>query len=216
MGCISIDNRKVTEWVDNFCGKILSPFGDRIYIANINDQRDSHGSFMVWYSINDELQELSDQSYKGYLRAINAFEDSESLEQFLVIDVVAAVDIRPPNEFYHGLNEFIKRLHFTYTKDKLSFIELVARSDQFFVDGGYLDECGFFNGYPAYVNRIIFSYDAFNSLLYKTPTPTSDFDEQNKKFCEDILSIGDYLRDQFILALEVYAEDQGYEYILNK
>lgn len=77
MGCLSVNNRKVAEWVNNFSGKSLSPYGDRIYIAGIKDRRDTIGLLEVWYSINDELQHVNNQTYQGFLRAVNAYEDPE-------------------------------------------------------------------------------------------------------------------------------------------
>lgn len=198
MGCLSINNRKATEWVDHFCGKSLSPYGDRIYIANVRDQRDSDGSLTVWYSVNDELQHINNQTYQGYLRLVEAYEDQESLEQVLTIDSVAALDGTIPKEFFTGVDEVIKSLNQQNSMYPLTFSQLVMNLDHYVFGSSYLDSCDFFGGQPAYINRVVLIYDAFNDFFKRNTTSISDFDKQDKVFCTDILRISEYLRQQYI------------------
>ena len=198
MGCLSINNRKATEWVDHFRDKYLSPDGDRIYIANVRDQRDTDGSLTVWYSVNDELQHINNQTYQGYLRLVEACEDQESLEQVLTIDSVAALDRTIPKEFFTGVDEIIKSLNQQKSLYPLTFSQLVTNVDHYVFGSSYLDSCSFFGGQPAYINRVVLIYDAFNDFFRKNTTSISDFDKQDKVFCKDVLRISEYLRRQYI------------------
>lgn len=198
MGCLSINNRKATEWVDHFRDRYLSPDGDRIYIANVKDQRDTDGSLTVWYSINDELQHINNQTYQGYLRLVEAYEDQESLEQVLTIDSVVALDRTIPKEFFAGVDEVIKSLNQQNSLYPLTFSQLVENVDHYVFGSSYLDSCSFFGGQPAYINRVVLIYDAFNDFFRKNTTSISDFDKQDKAFCKDVLRISEYLRQQYI------------------
>lgn len=198
MGCLSINNRKATEWVDHFRDKYLSPDGDRIYIANVRDQRDTDGSLTVWYSINDELQHINNQTYQGYLRLVEACEDQESLEQVLTIDSVVALDRTIPKEFFTGVDEVIKSLNQQNSLHPLTFSQLVTNVDHYVFGSSYLDSCGFFGGQPAYINRVVLIYDPGNPFFNKTPNSVSDFDKQDKAFCKDVLRISEYLRQQYV------------------
>lgn len=206
MGCLSINNRKATEWVDHFRDKYLSPDGDRIYIANVEDQRDTDGSLAVWYSVNGELQHTNNQIYKGCLRYIKAFEDEESLEQVLTIDSVVALDGRIPEEFFTDVDEVIKSRNQQDSLYPLTFSQLVTNVDHYVFGSSYLDSCGFFGGQPGYVNRVVLIYDAFNDFFNKNTTSISDFDKQDKNFCTDVLSISEYLRRQSIDAFHEVCE----------
>jgi hypothetical protein len=198
MGYLGINNRKATEWVDHFRDKYLSPDGDRIYIANVRDQRDTDGSLTVWYSVNDELQHINNQTYQGYLRLVEACEDQESLEQVLTIDSVAALDRTIPKEFFTGVDEVIKSLNQQNSLHPLTFSQLVTNVDHYVFGSSYLDSCGFFGGQPAYINRVVLIYEPGNSFFDKTPNSVSDFDKQDKAFCKDVLRISEYLRQQYI------------------
>lgn len=198
MGYLGINNRKATEWVDHFRDKYLSPDGDRIYIANVRDQRDTDGSLTVWYSVNDELQHINNQTYQGYLRLVEACEDQESLEQVLTIDSVAALERTIPKEFFTGVDEVIKSLNQQNSLHPLTFSQLVTNVDHYVFGSSYLDSCGFFGGQPAYINRVVLIYEPGNSFFDKTPNSVSDFDKQDKAFCKDVLRISEYLRQQYI------------------
>lgn len=198
MGYLGVNNRKATEWVDHFRDRYLSPDGDRIYIANVEDQRDIDGSLAVWYSINDELQHINNQTYQGYLRLVKAYEDQESLEQVLTIDSVVALDRTIPEEFFSGVDEVIKSLNQQNSLYPLTFSQLVTNVDHYVFGSSYLDSCGFFGGQPAYINRVVLIYDAFNDFFNKNTTSISDFDKQDKVFCTDVLRISEYLRRQYI------------------
>ena len=198
MGYLGINNRKATEWVDHFRDKYLSPDGDRIYIANVRDQRDTDGSLTVWYSVNDELQHINNQTYQGYLRLVEACEDQESLEQVLTIDSVAALDRTIPKEFFTGVDEVIKSLNQQNSLHPLTFSQLVTNVDHYVFGSSYLDSCGFFGGQPSYINRVVIIYEPGNSFFDKTPNSVSDFDKQDKAFCKDVLRISEYLRQQYI------------------
>lgn len=198
MGYLSVNNRKVAEWVNNFCGKSLSPYGDRIYIAGIKDRRDTIGLLEVWYSINDELQHVNNQIYQGFLRAVNAYEDPESLEQILIIDSVAALDMTIPKEFFTGVDEVIKSLNKQKSLYPLTFSQLVENVDHYEFGSIYLDSCEFLDGQPAYINRVLLVYEPGNPFFDKTPNSVSDFDKQDKVFCKDVLRISEYLRRQYI------------------
>lgn len=198
MGYLSINNRKATEWVDHFRDKYLSPDGDRIYIANVEDRRDTDGSLTVWYSINDELQHINNQTYQGYLRLVKAYEDQELLEQVLTIDSVVALDRTIPKEFFTGVDEVIKSLNQQNSLHPLTFSQLVTNVDHYVFGSSYLDSCGFFGGQPAYINRVVLIYDPGNPFFNKTPNSVSDFDKQDKAFCKDVLRISEYLRQQYV------------------
>ena len=198
MGCLSINNRKATEWVDHFRDKYLSPDGDRIYIANVRDQRDTDGSLTVWYSVNDELQHINNQTYQGYLRLVEAYEDQESLEQVLTIDSVVALDGTIPKEFFTGVDEVIKSLNQQNSMYPLTFSQLVMNLDHYVFGSSYLDRCDFFGGQPAYINRVVLIYDAFNDFFKRNTDSISDFDKQDQAFCKDVLRISEYLRQQYI------------------
>lgn len=198
MGCLSINNRKATEWVDHFRDKYLSPYGDRIYIADVRDRRDTIGSLAVWYSINDELQRINNKTYQGFLRGMNAFEDEESLEQILIIDSVVALDGTIPREFFTSVDVIIKSLNQQNSLHPLTFSQLVTNVDHYAFETSYLESCHFFNGQPAYINRVLLVYEPGNPFFDKTPNSVSDFDKQDKAFCKDVLSISEYLRQQYI------------------
>ena len=210
MGVLSINNRKVTEWVDNFCGKYLSPYGDRIYIAGIKDRRDTDGSLTVWYSINDELQHINNQTYQGYLRLVKAYEDQESLEQVLTIDSVVALDGTTPKEFFTDVDEVIKSLNQQNSLYPLTFSQLVMNVDHYVFGSSYLDSCDFFGGQPAYINRVVLIYEPGNPFFDKIPNSVSDFDKQDKAFCKDVLSISEYLRQQIVDVIQSYARINGF------
>lgn len=212
MGYFAVNNRKVTEWVDYFANGHPSPTGNDIYMIDVKDRRDTTGSIAVWYSVNDELKRSNDYVYQGFLRSMNAFEDPETLEQFLLVDLVEALDGRFPKDFYTGLDEYIRDNYFPFTVERFWRSQLVADSDRISFEGLYLDNCGFFNGRPAYINRAVFKYDIFNDL-FQNP-PATKFDEQKEKFCPDILRIGDCLREQYIDAFESYAIEKGYRHLL--
>lgn len=138
MGFIGVNNRKVIEWVDNFTSKRVSPTRDCIDIVTIKDRRDTIGSLAVWYTVNFELKEVSDYTYEGFLRSMNAFEDSESLEQYLLVDLVAPLDRRFPQDFYTGLDEYIRDDYFPLTAERFWFSQLVLHSDRISFEGLYL------------------------------------------------------------------------------
>ena len=200
-------------WVENFISKRVSPTGDCIDIITTKDRRDTIGSLAVWYTVNFELKEVSDYTYEGFLRSMNAFEDSESLEQYLLVDLVAPLDRRFPQDFYTGLDEYIRDDYFLFTAKNFWSSKLGYHSDNISFEGLYLRNCDFFDGQPAYINRVYFRYYSSNSL-FQNP-PATGFDEQNEKFCEDILRIGDLLRDQYVDAFESYAIGKGYKHLLN-
>lgn len=198
MGCLSVNNRKIAEWINNFSGKSLSPYGDRIYIAGIKDRRDTIGLLEVWYSINDELQHVNNQTYQGFLRAVNAYEDPESLEQILIIDSVAALDGTIPKEFFTSVDVLIKYLNQQNSLRPLTFSQLVTNVDHYEFDSIYLDSCEFLGGQPAYINRVLLIYEPSNPFFDKTSNSVSNFDKQDKSFCEDVLRISEYFRQQYI------------------
>lgn len=211
MGYTGIDNQKISSWANTFCDRIFSPFGDRIHIANVKDQLSTKGSITVWFSINDELQQFNNQTYQGYLRTISAYEDSKSHEQFLIIDLTVALDGVLPKEFYVGLSKRINSHHREYGLSSLSFSPLTVHADKYAFECSYLERCDFFNGQPAYVNRLLIGYKGLNTLLSKSPASTDECYDAIEQFCRDILNIGDYLRRHYLGNLITYAKEKGYE-----
>lgn len=219
MGFFDVYNRKVTELVDDFCNRDFSPDGDRIHIVDVKDRRGSGhsyisslgGSLEVWYSINDELEYVNNQKYQGYLRRIEASEDLESLRQILIIDSTVALDESIPKAFYTNcIDRIVEASNYQNGLYPLKFSQLVTNVDDYVFENSYLDRCGFFNGQPAYTNRMILVYDDFENYFKKNINSVSGFDKQNEVFCTDVLRISEYLRQQFTDNFMEYVRINGF------
>ena len=206
MGFVGVKNRKAIEWVENFTDKPFSPTGETICIRDVQERRDDTiESLYVRYSVNDELQ-ISNQKYRGFLRAMRVYEDPESLDQVLMVDLIVALDKIFPRDFYTGLDEYIRDNYLPFLTQKFPFSKLILNSYKISFEGSYINSSSFFEVQAEYTNKLIFRYDVFDDL-FRNP-PATEFDEQNEKFCQDILRIGDCLREQFVDAFKSYLIDK--------
>lgn len=215
MGFFDIYNRKVTELVDDFCNRDFSPDGDRIHIVDVKDRPGCRysciSSLEVWYSINDELEYVNNQKYQGYLRRIEASEDPESLRQILISESTVALDESIPREFFtNRIDGIVEASNYQNGLYPLRFSELVTNADDYVFENSYLDRCGFFNGQPAYMNRIILVYNDFENYFKKSTNSVSGFDKQGEVFCTDVLRISEYLRWQFTDNFMEYVRINGF------